>query len=166
MSKCSTCGRENPIEEANFCYYCGAPLGSRRPGFLPADEAEELERLEQSGQIPQDGGYRPGEPKAVAADDEQPAISRWKVLGLLCLLMIPVYGWLFLIGWMVMNLLNPKASLQRKEVIKGVLMFVVLFAVLLFAATAYINAHPELMKEYEEMYNQMFGGSAGCILGR
>ena len=26
MDECKVCGRKNPVEGANFCYYCGASL--------------------------------------------------------------------------------------------------------------------------------------------
>lgn len=142
MDECKVCGRTSPIEGANFCYYCGSPLRDRT-SVIETDNArteDAAELVEETGEIRR----------------ETPKVSRWKVAGILCLLLIPVYGWLFLIGWLIVSACNPNLPEDRKEVVKGALLFIALLAVLVIIAGIYLANNPdyfsEVMKQYESMY--------------
>ena len=56
MEECKVCGRKNPIEGANFCYYCGAALTDR--GGLSAVEPQGSER-QRSGKRKSAGDMSP-----------------------------------------------------------------------------------------------------------
>ena len=91
------------------------------------------------------------------AQGSAPAISRWKILGLMMLLLLPVYGWLFLLGWAIVNVVSSRAPEPQKELAHGMLMFFATAIVLVVLVSAYLNAHPEIMEEYNRMYQQMMG---------
>ena len=86
-----------------------------------------------------------------------PVISRWKMLGLMLLLLLPVYGWLFLIGWAIINVVSSRSSDSQKEIAHGMLMFFAAAIVILVLVSAYLTAHPEIMEEYNRMYQEMMG---------
>ena len=75
------------------------------------------------------------------------------------LLLIPVYGWLFLLGWAIVNVVSSRASDGQKEIAHGILMFIAAAIVILLLANAYMNAHPEVMAEYKEMLQQQMTNS-------
>ena len=145
MGECKICGRRNPVEGANFCYYCGASLRDTDEGIVDArdryseeEDADEREREANVGRT-----------------DAAPAISRWKILGLMMLLLLPVYGWLFLIGWAVVNVIGSRTPESQKEIAHGILMFFAAAIVLVVLLSVYMNAHPELMEQYNQMYREM-----------
>ena len=188
MDECKVCGRKNPLEGANFCYYCGASLRDGNDGISPAGDADSRREFAENGSsrflshvgrwlnAPDDDDdiedgeeqkrvYRSDNPGETGADNKTPAVSRWKILGLLMLMLIPVYGWLFLIGWAIVNVVNSRTPADRKEIAHGVLMFFAAAIVLLFLVSAYLNAHPEVMEEYNRLYNQMMNNQAGILSG-
>lgn len=190
MDECKVCGRKNPVEGANFCYYCGASLREsdrderddpedrrvidaeqgRKTGFgkiaawinaaedEPDDEDEypEWARRRSLREDPEAGR---AESAGSTGYSGEPAISRWKILGLMILLLIPVYGWLFLLGWAIVNVVSSRASDGQKEIAHGILMFIAAAIVLYLLASAYMNAHPEVMAEYKEMLQQQMTNS-------
>ena len=176
MSECKVCGRKNPVEGANFCYYCGASL---RETDRDEREISENRRAADAEQDRQSGYSKikawitadDGEPdddydeyvkseirrseREAAGNGGAPSISRWKILGLMMLLLLPIYGWLFLLGWAIVNVVSSRAADGQKEVAHGILMFFAAAVVLLFLLSAYLEAHPEVLEEYNRMYQQM-----------
>lgn len=152
MSECKVCGRKNPIEGANFCFYCGASLRETDNGITsPVNEEDE----EETGRVMRRYSDSEYDERERAAVTDEPQISRWKILGLMMLLLLPVYGWLFLLGWAIVNVVSSRASTSQKEIAHGMLMFFAAAIVLAFLVSAYLNAHPELMEEYTKMYQEM-----------
>ena len=147
MEECKVCGRRNPIEGANFCYYCGAELSDR--GGLSAETAQEQKAEIFPGYASADA--RSGEPSS------QPQFTKWKCFGLLCLTLIPVYGWLVILGWLVYTLANPTISNERREVAKGILFFVALLVILIIAFSAYIAQNPDYVDQLMGSYTNLYG---------
>ena len=152
MEECKVCGRKNPIEGANFCYYCGAALTDR--GGLSAVEPQE--RKAEEWRTEARGGYEP-EGDVSAAKSEEPQFTKWKCFGLLCLTLIPVYGWLVLLGWLVYTLANPTVSKERREVAKGALFFVALLVILVIAFSAYMAQNPDYFDQLMGSYTNLYG---------
>lgn len=194
MDECKVCGRKNPVEGANFCFYCGASLrdngeddnallasgrsrgygtdGSDENGRMPGyarwtDSSEQGDaNTERRYGNAYDSRSVYGNRGAAAYGDansadrgDTPVISRWKMLGLLMLLLLPVYGWLFLVGWAIINVVSSRSTASQKEIAHGMLMFFATAIVLIVLVSAYLNAHPEIMDEYNRMYQQMMGSS-------
>ena len=148
MEECKVCGRRNPIEEANFCYYCGAALESR--GEAAAVSAE-----------PEEEAFRRLAAEVNASEQtEKPKFSKWKCFGILCLTLIPVYGWLFLLGWLIFTVSNPTVSAERKEVAKGALMFVALLLISVIIFSWYVSKNPDYFNQLMDSYANMYGGAA------
>lgn len=185
MNECKVCGRKNPLDGANFCYYCGASLRDAdgddsvrritdedvRRESGEAGSNRPMSRLERWLNAPDDDDYDDirskieEESEGSGSNDKAPAISRWKILGLLLLILLPVYGWLFLIGWAIVNVVSTRTPAGQKEIAHGVLMFFAAAIVILFLVSAYLNAHPEVMEEYNRLYNQMMNSKAGMFMG-
>ena len=194
MDECKVCGRKNPVEGANFCFYCGASLRdngeddntltsgmSRGYGADDRDENSRASRYARWGSTPGSGDADPEKRYGSGYDNrpaygsrgtdaygdtdgagrevrgDAPAISRWKILGLMLLLLLPVYGWLFLLGWAIINAVSSRSTDSQKELAHGMLMFFATAIVLVVLVSAYLNAHPEIMEEYNRMYQEMMG---------
>ena len=149
MEECKVCGRRNPIEGANFCYYCGAALESRgetAAAVTAEPEAEAFRRLAAEVNA--------------SEQTEKPKFSKWKCFGILCLTLVPVYGWLFLLGWLIFTVSNPTVSEERKEVAKGALLFVGLLLVAVLIFSWYVSKNPDYFDQLMESYANMYGGAA------
>lgn len=183
MDECKVCGRKNPVEGANFCFYCGASLRDNgeddnllaasvgRQEYGTDDSDDRMSKYARWGNTSDNGDVNPevryGNRNAAAYGDENsdgrmtrggaPVISRWKMLGLMLLLLLPVYGWLFLIGWAIINVVSSRSSDSQKEIAHGMLMFFAAAIVILVLVSAYLTAHPEIMEEYNRMYQEMMG---------
>ncbi|MBR6019049.1 MAG: zinc ribbon domain-containing protein [Lachnospiraceae bacterium] len=193
MSECKVCGRKNPIEDANFCYYCGASLREADANDPVAGQSKDseyypkgalgavrrwIEKDDDETDEEEESGYEAYRRRMLNSEVERseaeseanganakPVISRWKLFGLLLLLVIPVYGWLFLLGWAIVNAVSARTNPGQKEIAHGILMFFATVVVILFLVNAYMNAHPELMEEYRQMYRQMLDQPTGLIRG-
>ena len=141
MEVCSVCGRKNPIEGANFCYYCGASLrehGVEKEEFKP--EAESVQ----------------AETAAAAEGTDVTHVKRpfttlhW--LGLLLLLLIPPYGWVAFLVIALISAFGANATEERRAFAKAFLIFAVI-AIILVSIVIYSN--PQLMDQYMEQYNRM-----------
>lgn len=148
MEECKICGRKNPIADANFCYYCGAALTNRNtlaPGFedrpTPVREYENGRATLASETT-----------ATTTAGQSAKPFSKWKCFGLLCLILIPVYGWLILFGWCMMTVFSPKTTDEQKEVVKGVLLFFLVLVILILVLDVYLTQHPEFMDEMMRQY--------------
>ena len=149
MAECRICGRKSPIENANFCYYCGASLreqGESAVGYMTMPETSEM-RYSEAPRAEQTDGQ--------PADEV--AISKWKWFGLLCLLLIPPYGWLILVIWSIVTAANPNNVPQKREMAKGILLFIVFTVVVAILIVFYLETHPDFLAQYEEMYRNMTG---------
>ena len=149
MAECRICGRKSPIENANFCYYCGASLreqGESTVGYMTMPETSEM-RYSEALRAEQTAGQ--------PADEV--AISKWKWFGLLCLLLIPPYGWLILVIWSIVTAANPNNVPQKREMAKGILLFIVFTVVVAILIVVYLETHPDFLAQYEEMYRSMTG---------
>lgn len=142
MEVCSVCGRKNPIEGANFCYYCGASL--RENGVAQEDVKPEAESAQNAA------------PQASEGTTDVTRVKRpfttlhW--LGLLLLLLIPPYGWIAFLVIALISAFGANATDERRAFAKAFLIFAVI-AIVLVSIVIYSN--PELMDQYMEQYNKM-----------
>lgn len=140
MDICKVCGRKNPIEEANFCFYCGT-------SFREGDEPENIEaKVSLKSENPAEG------------QPERPVTSKWKWLLFFGLLLFPPVGWIAFLVITLVNAFGQRSDARIREMAKGALLFLILFLALSVAAELYLQAHPELMTEYEKMYQELLNG--------
>ncbi len=140
MDICKVCGRKNPIEEANFCYYCGTSFREgEEPETVAAKVASESDNLAEE------------QPK-------QTVTSKWKWMLFFGLLLVPPFGWIAFLVITLANAFGQRADARTREMAKGALLFLIVFLALSVAAELYLQAHPELLAEYEKMYQDLMNG--------
>lgn len=146
MDKCPICGRENPLPEANFCYYCGA----------------QFKALTEPVSNPKKEAYQTDEEKEII-NGKPFGTVRW----ILCflLLLIPIYGWTAFIVIMAVSAFSPNATKERKAISRALLIFgIALFAILIVSFVIMMKdpTYQEYLKEMMETYSSgsevMFGG--------
>jgi hypothetical protein len=142
MEVCSICGRKNPIEGANFCYYCGASL--REHGV----EEEDVKAKTELSAQPETSA--PAETTDVTRVKRPFTTLHW--LGLLLLLLIPPYGWIAFLVIALISAFGANATEERRAFAKAFLIFAVVLIVLM---SIIIYSNPEMVKQYQEQYNKM-----------
>lgn len=144
MEVCRNCGRKNPLEEANFCYYCGASL--RPDGSAPAVSAVSAE---ESAPVSEKN----------AAETDYTRVKRpfttMQWLCMLLLLLIPLYGWIAFLVIASVSAFGANATEERRSFAKALLLFLVIAAVVLTVFWFYIQSNPELLAEYNKMLGDM-----------
>ena len=150
MEYCKVCGRKNPLEEANFCYYCGASL---KEGSGPS-ETKDAQLSGGTMEASADG-------KAAQVDETrvQRPFSTWRWLGMLLLLLIPPYGWIVFLVIALVSAFGANATEERRSFAKAFLIFLVVAAVVIYLTNMYIRSHPELMEQYNKLLGQLQAGS-------
>ena len=138
MEECKVCGRKNPLEDANFCYYCGASL---KEGAAPVIE-KPLES--EAAKAPAEDLTRAKRPFAV---------KHW--LGLFLCLLIPLYGWIAFLVIALISAFGANATDERRAFAKAFLIFIVILVVFSYLAMLYIERNPELLAQYNEMLRSM-----------
>lgn len=144
MEVCRNCGRKNPLEEANFCYYCGASL--REEGEVnPAEAAMASESVAESGNA--------GAETDVTRVKRPLTTTQW--LCMMLLLLIPIYGWIAFLVIASVSAFGANATEERRAFAKALLLFLVIAAVALTAFWFYVQNNPELLAEYNKMLGEM-----------
>ncbi len=148
MEECKVCGRTNPVEGANFCYYCGTSF--REVGA--SDPREELRRE-----------FQKAEEEPVTVPTKK--MSKWQWMATFLLLFLPVYGWLAFLVVVCLSAFGASSSEERKEMARGLLLFVGISVVFTILAFIYLMKYdPEFTKMFEEMMNQASTGMIGWHL--
>ncbi|MBO4484618.1 MAG: zinc ribbon domain-containing protein [Lachnospiraceae bacterium] len=138
MDECKVCGRKNPLEDANFCYYCGASL---KDGAAVSIEKPEAEKAEET-------------PAADLTREKRPfTVKHW--LGLFLCLLIPLYGWIAFIVIALISAFGANATDERRSFAKAFLLFIVIAVIVIALEMMYIQNHPELLAEYNKMIESM-----------
>lgn len=141
MQECKVCGRTNPIEEANFCYYCGASL---RENGIPAEVTKPAEEA-----VSEDAAA--GTAKPDLTKEKRPFTTlHW--LGMLALLLIPPYGWIVFFVIALISAFGANATEERRSFAKACLIFSI---VVLLLAWYMIYSNPEMMEQYNKMVQDM-----------
>ena len=143
MEVCKNCGRKNPLEEANFCYYCGASL--REDGSAP----ETVRKETVSGE---------GNAESAAVTDPtvvKRPFTTMQWLGMFLLLLIPLYGWIAFLVIASISAFGANATEERRAFAKGFLLFLVIAVIALWLFYMYVQSNPELLAEYNKMLEQM-----------
>ncbi len=135
MEECKVCGRENPMEGANFCYYCGASFHedylAEQLKVIAAKEAQketQQENQTESGTYTRSSGAKP--------------MSMWRWLALFMLFLIPVYGWILLVIMLFLHAFGSRTTPERKEMAKGLLLFLVVYFLFLVAGMTMLMDDP------------------------
>lgn len=144
MDVCKVCGHKNPLEEANFCYYCGASLredGSTEPEAVSAASVKNASEEIDPTQV-----KRPFTTK------------QW--LGMFMLLLIPLYGWIAFLVIAAISAFGANATEERRSFAKAFLIFLVVAVIAMYMFYLYVQSNPELLAEYNKMMESMYQGSA------
>lgn len=159
MDTCKICGRKNPVEDANFCYYCGASLREGEEGLaINASLIKERQEAVPENPVPQ--GDASGNASFVPRSDEERMLaegkpfSKWKWFGTFLLLLIPVYGWIAFLVILFISAFGTAATGERKEMAKGLLLFVIVFAVFMIIGMVQMFNNPEFMEYYNQLMEE------------
>ena len=146
MDKCPICGRSNPLQEANFCYYCGASF--REDGKGPVASGREMPRTDEEKELVN------GRPFGTV---------RW----LLCfaLLLIPVYGWLAFVVIMAIGTFSPNATKERKDIQRALFIFSLAAIVLMIIMVIIALRDPEYQAYVKEIMNSYNSTGTELIFG-
>lgn len=146
MEECKVCGRENPMEDANFCYYCGASFHedylAEQLKVVAAKEAQKGAQTQQENESYSEQSGASGRP-----------MSMWRWLALFMLFLIPVYGWILLVILLFLHAFGSRTTPERKEMAKGLLLFLVVYFIFLVAGMAMFMNDPN--------FQAMLGTGAG-----
>ncbi len=138
MALCRVCGRENPIEDANFCYYCGE---SFREGFQVNETDLLKERVSEN------------EAQGSTVTAGAKPMSMWRWLALFALFLIPIYGWILLVVMMFLYAFGSKTTPERREMAKGFLLFLVVYVLFMMAGFRMLMEDPN----FQAMMNASMG---------
>lgn len=138
MDECKVCGRQNPIEGANFCYYCGASL---REGKVELPEKPSEEPAKADAEFAMGSPVKPF------------STARW--FGLLLLLLIPPYGWIAFLVIALISAFGANATEERRSFAKACLLFMLVVVLVAIWANAFLRSHPELLAEYNKLFEQI-----------
>lgn len=195
MDTCKICGRKNPMEDANFCYYCGASLKDgesgdaingammldairNSAGFLRGEvqqvhaDTEDVTEWNQGTpgyrndtmSVQHSEGMVPILHRDNITDEEQEMLygkpfSKWKWFGTFLLLLIPVYGWIAFFVIMLISAFGGSATKERKEMAKGMLLFMIIFVILMAVYMVQLFNNPEFMEQYNRMMEELMAGN-------
>lgn len=159
MDTCKICGRKNPVEDANFCYYCGASLRDGEEGLaINASIIRERLGLElgTTATSEEDSAQEAFVPRS---DEERMLLegkpfSKWKWFGTFLLLFIPVYGWIAFLVVMFISAFGTAATSERKEMAKGMLLFLAVFLVFMIITMVQMFNNPEFMEYYNQLMEE------------
>ncbi len=142
MDRCPNCGRENPIAEANFCYYCGTSF-RETPVEVTSQNALHLEESTQ---------------QTVTSTGKSFSTGRW----LLCfvLLLIPVYGWFAFAIIMAISAFSPNSSKEQRAVSRAIFIFCIVFFVVMIASFFYLMQDPTYQEQFRQLWNS-YGTTTG-----
>ncbi len=168
MDTCKICGRKNPLEDANFCYYCGASFREGDVGdainYHMPRQLNTAPILHGSAAVdPEDvTEWNRGSVTRAATDEEQEllhgrAFGKWKWFGTFLLLLFPV-GWIAFFVIMCISAFGSSATAERKEMARGFLMFAVVMGIILVIGMIELANNPEFMDQYMQQLQSMTGG--------
>lgn len=159
MDTCKVCGRRNPIEQANFCFYCGASLreGEQGEAINRAMGAVPMGMYGQSAEAPT--AYEQPQPAVMPAG--QPAggfqpksFGMWRWFLTFSLLLIPVYGWIAFAIAMMISAFGGSATEERKNFARGMLLFLVLAVGFLIVSMIVMMQDPAFRDYYQQMLDE------------
>ncbi|MBQ6106382.1 MAG: hypothetical protein IJL03_10640 [Lachnospiraceae bacterium] len=144
MDVCKVCGHKNPLEEANFCYYCGA---SFREDGSPEPETAKAAAVTV-----------PSEETDVTQVKRPFSTMQW--FGMFMLLLIPLYGWIAFLVIAAISAFGANATEERRSFAKAFLIFLVVAVIAMYLFYLYVQSNPALLAEYNKMMESMYQGSA------
>jgi len=71
---------------------------------------------------------------------------------MLCLIFLPVYGWMILLGWLIFQVSNPRLPADRKEIFWGLLLFLGLLVIASFVLAGAMMNNPDMMSQLLGQY--------------